>query len=395
MKLLFLKPSLVWPRTSGHDVHTFHMMRACGELGHDLGLITIEPPSAEAVKGLPLKFSAALSGDQSGVALNGVVFTTLQERFRSYWGIDKANVSRLRGLVSTYQPDAVIVAGLDALAYLPGIPPGAIRVWYAADEWVWHHLTLIHARDRSTWSHLKAAGIKGLYERAYSPLIDRAWVVSAPEKRAMRWFAGVRHVDVVPNGVDSDYFAPIATDELPQSAVFWGRLDFEPNVQALMWFCKRVWPSLRERYGHARFTIVGYRPMREVTALGQLPGIEVKPDLADLRGEVSRHALVVLPFVSGGGIKNKLLEAAALGRPIVCTRRTMSGLRNPDESGLVAVDEPVEWVRAIGDLWSSEQRRREAGTRARDWVRARHSWVACATDAVKGLTESQQNRVAS
>ena len=391
MKLLFVKHALDWPRVSGHDVHAYHMMRACGQLGHELGLVTVTPAVPDALRGLPLQVHQVLTAPGAPpAAANGVTFSTLQERYRSYWGIDKGHVSRLHTIVTGYRPDATIVIGLDALAYLPAIPPGSVRVWYAADEWVLHHLSLVMLGDRSTWSNFRAAGIKGLYERVYAPLVDRAWVVSASEKRAMRWFAGVGNVDVVPNGVDAEHYRPLDVPEEPRTAVFWGRLDFEPNVQGLSWFCEHVWPAVRARTPDARLTIVGFNPGPAVTALTSIAGIELIPDLPDLRDAVSRRAVVVLPFVSGGGIKNKLLEAAALGKPIVCTPRATLGLARPDEASLIVATDPARWAEELAALWSDPDRRRRHRDAMRKWVVTRHSWTTAAATAVDGIMNSRR-----
>src|SRR5262249_12513757 len=148
----------------------------------------------------------------------------------------------------------------------------------------------------------------------------------AADRRAMRWVAGVRRLDVVPNGVDADHFCPLEVAAEPASCTFWGRLDFGPNVQALEWFCRKVWPEIRRRRPDARFVVYGFQPTAPVLALTGRDGIELIPDLPDLRGEVARHAVVVLPFVSGGGIKNKLLEAASMGKAILCSPRACTGL---------------------------------------------------------------------
>src|SRR5262249_19852526 len=153
----------------------------------------------------------------------------------------------------------------------------------------------------------------------FASCVDRAWVVSETERRAMRWLAGIGNVDVIANGVDDDHFRPLRVGQRPRTCVFWGRLDFGPNLQALPWFCKQVWPGPRRSPPDARFTIYGRCPTEAAGTLAQADGIELVPDLPDLRAAVSRHQVVVLPFVSGGGIKNKLLEAAALGKAIVCT----------------------------------------------------------------------------
>ncbi len=166
----------------------------------------------------------------------------------------------------------------------------------------------------STWANVKQAAVKGLYERAYGPMLDRVWVVSEADRRAMQRVAGVGGVDVLPNGVDAEHFAPRERPEAPNSCVFWGRLDFGPNIQALEWFCRRVWPAVRQARPDAMFTIYGFQPSAQVRSLEKAGGVRIVPDLPDLRDEIAAHQVVVLPFVSGGGIKNKLLEAAAHGQ---------------------------------------------------------------------------------
>jgi glycosyltransferase involved in cell wall biosynthesis len=390
VRLLFVKPSLAWPRSSGHDVHTFYTMKACAELGHEVGLVTAAAPASEAVAGLPLAYSGCLSS--AGGSIDPVRFSPMQERFRSYWGVDVARVAALRQAVRQFQPDAVVVAGLDALPFFAGIEK-AVRIWYAADEWIWHHLSLVQPLDTSTYSHLKAAAVKGLYERVYAPLIDRAWVVSETERRAMRWLAGVGNVDVVPNGVDAEHYTPLPDAvAAPRTAVFWGRLDFEPNIQGLEWFCRRIWPAVRQAVPDARFTIIGFTPTESVRALTALPGIELKADVPDLRAEVQQRAVVVLPFVSGGGIKNKLLEAAAMAMPVVCTPRALSGLNNPSAEALVSAAAPEEWVRALKRFWSNDRDRVKAGAAGRAWVVRAHTWRAGAEAAMRGLSGMLEER---
>jgi len=392
MKLLFVKPGLAWPRASGHDVHTFYAMQACAALGHEIGLVTKSPPAPDAIAGLPLAFTACLDGRSSG---ERVTLTGLQERFRSYWGVDPAALAALRQDVRAYRPDAVVIVGLDALPFL-GSVDGPVRIWYAADEWVWHHLSLVQPLVPGTYSHVRAAAIKGVYERAYAPLIDRAWVVSETERRAMRWLAGVAEVDVFPNGVDATHFSPLPDIRPePRTAVFWGRLDFEPNIQGLEWFCRRVWPSVRAAVPDARLTIIGFRPMAEVQALARLDGVELLADVPDLRADVQRRGVAVLPFVSGGGIKNKLLEAAAMAVPVVCTPRALSGLRSPSRDGLISASDAREWVEALTRLWSSSGERDRAGAAARAWVVEHHSWEAGARAAMAGLASEPAMRRAS
>jgi glycosyltransferase involved in cell wall biosynthesis len=391
MRLLFVKDALAWPRSSGHDVHCFHMMQALERLGHEVGLLTAKEPTPEAVAGLPLTFRRTLpvpGGPAHGPA---PAFGWLQRKFQNYWGIDENRIRAVGQAAIDMNADGVVVVGLNVLPYL-GAAGGRLRVWYAADEWFWHHASQVRLFRPRTWGELRQGAIKGLYERAYRPLLDRVWVVTDADRRAMRWVAGVRGIDVVPNGVDAEHFRPLDLPQRERSCTFWGRLDFGPNVQALEWFCGRVWPRVRARHPDATFTVYGFSPTPAVRALVGHDGIELVPDLPDLRAAVAAHPVVVFPFVSGGGIKNKFLEAAAMGKAVVCSSVALNGLRNPAECGAAVAGSPDEWVQALSAFWADAAKRAAAGESARRWVIAHHSWAAAAKTAVEGLEKARDRR---
>jgi len=383
MRLLFVKHSLAWPRSSGHDVHTFHMMKACGELGHEVSLATVVPPEPPAVDGAAIReyvrLTAPIDLDTDKDPLPG---TRLQHKFRSFWGVDDHWVRSLRAAVRRIKPDAVIVGGLDALPYFPALEH-TIRVWYAADEWVLHHLSMLQFRRGHFVDNLKGAAMKGLYERAHRHVMERVWVVTERDRRAMQRIAGVRDVDVLPNGVDADFFKPGPEAVEPKTAVFWGRLDFGPNIQALEWFCGRVWPKVRELAPDARFTIIGFQPTAEVKALASAPGISLEANLRDLRASARRYSVAVLPLVSGAGIKNKLLEAAAMGLPVVCTPLATLGLRGTPP--VVSAKDAGDFARALVTAWSDEQGRPARSRAMREWVMREHSWRATAEAGLAAL----------
>ena len=384
MRLLFYKRRFAWPRSSGHDVHTFHMMKALASLGCELSLATMEAPAPEAIDGLDLGRCVVLPGNGSP-SPGAIRATRAEERYRSYWGVPAAAVAGLAAAARDLRADAVVVSGLDVLPMLCGIE-GALRVWYAADEWFWHHCSQLQVTRPSTWSELKTATVKGLYERAHRRRLDRVWVVSAADATAMRWIAGVRNVDILPNGVDTDLYGAAGSEVTPETCVFWGRLDFGPNIQALEWFCGHVWPAVRARHPQATFTVIGFQPGEEVQRLVRLPGVRLEADVPDIRTAVAGQAVVVLPFVSGGGIKNKLLEAAAMAKAVVCTPRALGGLNG--HPPVRVARSTADWCEAIESLWSDPPRRLQVGLEAREWVIAEHTWTAAARKALDRLRQS-------
>jgi glycosyltransferase involved in cell wall biosynthesis len=395
MRLLFIKETLAWPRSSGHDVHSYYMMRALAARGHVVGLATLRQPGDDAVRGLTLERLECFADNRADDPQpDEPQLPRLQERFRSYWGIDKARIRNVARIAEALRADAVITVGLNVLPYL-GAVRSAARVWYAADEWAWHHLSQVRLLHPSTWGNMRQALVKGLYERAYASLLDRVWVVSEGDRRAMRWVAGVRNLDVMPNGVDGDYYAPRDLPQQARTCTFWGRLDFGPNQQALEWFCGRVWPVVRRAVPDARFTVYGFSPTPSVQTLTGHDGIELVPNLPDLRDEVARQAAVVLPFVSGGGIKNKLLEAASMGKPIVCTPRACGGLHAGTAPPVLAATRPAQWADNLRRLWDDADLRHRLGGDARGWVLRWHTWEAAARTAEAGLEQTLHRKAVS
>ena len=395
MRLLFVKERLAWPRSSGHDIHTYYSMQAIAQLGHSVGIVTLHNLNARAIEGSGVEQTWCLNTDPEVLNTNGqydLLFSKAQEKFRSYWGVDKNYIGRVGEIAKEFHADAVVVVGLNVLPYLASVQ-GALRIWYAGDEWAWHHASQVRILQPGTWGELKQALIKGLYERAYASLLDRVWMVSNADKKAIHWVAGVKNVDVMPNGVDTQYYQPLEVDELPRSCVFWGRLDFGPNIQALQWFCKNVWRQIRITCGDARFSVFGFQPTRVVEELvNSHPGIELIPDQPDIREAISRRQVVVLPFTSGGGIKNKLLEAAALGKAIVCTPWTVNELAAGQS--VIQAKTARECISSLISLWDNTAQRKQLGQAARTWVMKEHTWQAVANKAIQGIEASFAARVA-
>jgi glycosyltransferase involved in cell wall biosynthesis len=381
MKILFVKRSQSFPRSSGHDVHGYFMMRSLQHAGCRLGLLTAADASSEAIEGLDLVWQGTFSGLPEPRVVGSL--PKWQEKFRSYWGMDRSWPTKVSELVASEQFDAVVVVGLEVLPYL-GLVKGAKRIWYAADEWLLHHWSLVQWTSPATYKDLKLGLVKGLYERAFNDCTDRVWAVSETDRRFFRWVMGARQVDLVPNGVDADYYSPRKVVQKPESLAFWGRLDFEPNIDAIRWFGEKVWKGLKSERPNATWTVYGFGAGDVIRRFQHAFGFELVSDLPDLRDAGSSHQVAILPFVSGAGIKNKLLEGAAMSLPIVASEKALTGLDRNKVPFLIAKD-PKEWRDHIKGLWDDADRRQVYGDQVRNWVLENHSWDSAAAIALEGL----------
>jgi len=184
-----------------------------------------------------------------------------------------------------------------------------------------------------------------------------------------------RPVVIVPNGVDLDRYPPLdfALAE-PDHVLFVGTYRYRPNVDAVEWFVREVWPSIRAARPTARCSLVGMDPPASVRRLAAVPGVEVVGTVADVRPWLARASVVVVPLRSGSGTRLKILEAFAAGRPVVSTRIGAEGLTVVHGQHLLLADDAGEFAAAVLRLLSDTWLQRQLALRARELVESDYTW---------------------
>jgi polysaccharide biosynthesis protein PslH len=210
------------------------------------------------------------------------------------------------------------------------------------------------------------------------PLWARAaTVVSEPEADLFQQFCPWAGIHAVANGVDLDYFRPPTPVPAENGCVFVGALDYPPNVDAACWFGKEVLPLIHRRHPGACLRLVGRQPLPEVRRLANVPGIEVVGQVPDVRPYVAGAAVAVVPLRIARGLQNKVLEAMAMGKPVVASPQALTALRDKPDLPALTAAEPREWVEQVTHLLDNTSLRRELGTAGRRYVEASHDWERC------------------
>ena len=205
---------------------------------------------------------------------------------------------------------------------------------------------------------------------------DAITVVSESERQTYRNTVGDHpHLHVVGNGVDTDYFQPLP-DADSKTIVFAGVMDYKPNADAVVWFAERVMGSLLERVPGAQFKIVGRNPTQRVLNLGRLPGVEVTGSVPDVRDHLQDAAVAVAPLQIGRGVQNKVLEAFAAGRAVVCSPQAAEGIDAEPGEHLFVADQPDQWIEHLQQLLTDASLRRRIADAARRQVELKYNWEA-------------------
>lgn len=223
-------------------------------------------------------------------------------------------------------------------------------------------------------------------------LFDGAVAVSEHDRDWLQHLLRQDTVALVPNGVDTRYFQPSAESVAGTSLVFTGVMDYPPNVDAVKWFVDEIFPHLRARFPDLRFDIVGAKPSPRVEALRERPGVNVTGEVPDIRPFVWRAAAFVVPLRSGGGTRLKILQAMALGCPVIATRIGAEGLDVVDGDTILFAEDAAQFSDRLAELLVSEDLRRRLAQRGRELVTRRYEWQSCLA-GVERLHQELSGRV--
>ncbi len=213
-------------------------------------------------------------------------------------------------------------------------------------------------------------------ERAAWERVDGCAVTSPRDRQHVLADAPGTRTEVVPNGVDVDYFRP--GDRLrrePRSLLFFGAIDYYPNTDAILYFLREVMPRLRAHYPGVSLTIVGRKAPEAVLAQAG-PDVRITGTVDDLRPWLERATVVVVPLRIGGGTRLKIVEAMAMGKAIVSTTLGAEGLDVLPERDLLLADDPVRFAAQVGRLLDDTSLVDWLGDAGRRLVEAHYGWHA-------------------
>jgi glycosyltransferase involved in cell wall biosynthesis len=281
--------------------------------------------------------------------------------------------------------DVVQVEGIEMAPYLPGVELAHPRPLIVYDdhnaEWVLQKracLTDLSSPSRwpmALYSAVQWARLKR-YEADTCRRADRVVVASEPDRQAIHAIASDVDARVVPNGVDLDEYSRYDGPTTPFDMVFTGKMDYRPNVDAMLWFCREVLPLIQRQYPNTSLAIVGQRPHAKLAQLGELPGVRLTGWVEDIRPFIAGAAVYVAPLRVGGGTRLKLMQAMAMGACVVSTPLGAEGFPLVHGRQLMLAETPQEFAQAVVTLLGDPVMRERLGQRARTFVQESYGWDA-------------------
>jgi len=388
MKLLFLSPYLPYPPQSGGPRRLHGLLNEIGKR-HDVALLALTAPGEDSEEALEATRHfctevVTVESDRLDRALDrktkrGIQFRSLLH-IHSYERLiyhDPLFQRALDRLVARDNFDVITTEfGAMAAYNLPSTTRLVLdehNIEYdilrrtALAEGGGHFLSPRKLYNRVNYLKLRRE------ERAAWRRFDGVTVPSKRDMQIVQRDVPGKLAAVVPNAVDTDYFRPAGVPTEPGTILFFGAINYFPNTDGVLFFLDEVFPFVKRLHPRARLLIVGQQPPASISGRAS-DDVTVTGLVDDIRPYIERAAVVIVPLRIGGGTRLKIVEAMAMGKPIVSTHLGAEGLEVDDGENILLADRPEEFADQVARVLGDPALAARLGESARRCAEARYTW---------------------
>ncbi len=386
LRILFSSLAVPFPPTNGHRLRNWCLVKALAADGHAVTLVAFgEPPDDLANQGLlTVCRDIEIVPNPRGSALRDRLRALPSQRpygavrFRS-----AAMEIALRRRLATGAYDVVLC---DDIYNVDNVPPTSVPVLLNKHD-ITHVIVkrfLAYERNplKRLYGRLEYVKLRR-WEAACCARLGRVLSVSELDMAQLSAACPSAHYAYAPNVIDIHEYTPVETDD-GRTILYVGAMDWPPNRDAVEFFIDRIMPEVSARVPHAEFVVAGRAPEAALRhRLGSVPRVRFTGTVPDMRAEIAKAVVCVVPLRIGSGTRLKILEAGAMEKPVVSTAIGAEGLRFEHGRDIVIADEATDFAAAIDGLFVDRARRRELGVAARRKVAAEYS-VEALQQALRG-----------
>jgi len=381
MKILYLCHRFPYPPKRGGKIRPFNMIRHLQASGHQVSVCSLARSPAEAEEGQGIAphcqdFHIGMVREPLQWARMIVRLPLVTPSSMGYFYSGQL-AAKVRKLLATQRFDLIFVHCSSVAQYVEHVTDiPKILDFGDMDSQKWLEYANYKPFPLSLGYTLE--GSKMLWsEKRLARRFDLCTATTRAEWETLNGYGTGAATDWFPNGVDAEFFSP--DDQTPgaydaDTISFIGRMDYYPNQECMQRFCKDVWPLLRARRADLKLLIVGADPSPAIRALGDLPGVTVTGSVPDVRPYIRGSALMVAPLAIARGTQNKILEAMAMGVPVVTSRVAAGGVDAEAGQHLLVADAPGDIADTILRVVEDPIERRRLAMAGRERMLSHHAW---------------------
>ena len=383
MRILFLSPRLCLPLVTGARLREYYMARALARHAEVTYVSFVQPgcpvpePSElsffRETRLIPLtgryslpKIAMGLAGRQPLSVLN---YTTPEMKS----AVAEIGSRERFDLVHVECCHMVEYVGL--LSKLWKQPVRAVYNWHNIESEVMQRFAgTVDSLPKKLYAQLTARRLARLEDWILETGFGHTLCSQREKDELLTTAPRARNLTVIENGVDTERFAPKTAPGARRRLVFVGTMDYYPNIEAAVWFTRKVWPGIRERFPDWQLSLVGSNPKPAVLELRNEANVEVTGTVPDVRPYYWDAVAAIVPLHTGGGTRLKILEGMAAGVPVVSTTLGAEGLAVTPGRDIDIVDDEAGWLPVLTALGEQGQLWHDRALAGQNLVRTRYDW---------------------
>lgn len=396
MRILALTTSFPFPVTNGLAMRSASILNALCSLGHEVHLLALDK---NTIQGCPMEGFSSVTlishqlpsvSERTGYlqrvrALpNSLPYGTLGCR-------SKTARTAIREICRREAIDAILCETIDSSVNVPKdlLLPIIVDNHNVEHLIVARYLTHETSLPKRLYAWLEHRKLRR-WEKQVCCRAELVLACSDEDKSVLEQLCSNALIQVIPNVIDSAACSDESGHEVENTVLYMGGMDWYPNRDAVDFFAYCILPQLRQLVPDVRFVVAGRNPPAHFQArLETEAGVRFTGTVPDMRPEIAKASVCVVPLRMGSGTRLKILEAAAMSRAIVSTSVGAEGLRFLESEEIIRTDTPDSFAQAVADLLHDNPRRKAMGQKARKRVQQDYS-IEVLRRRLEGALESVQ-----
>jgi len=231
-------------------------------------------------------------------------------------------------------------------------------------EWkIWQKLASEGRSGLKKWYLIKLTKQLKEYEEKVMNMVDGIATITKPDLEWLKSSGCKAPIVNIPFGIDLTGYS-VRESKYPGTLFFIGALDWLPNLQGIEWFLTNVWNKILTNFPDAQFHIAG-RNMPESLRNSNYKGVVFHGEVEDAKSFMQEYDIMLVPLLAGSGVRIKIIEGMAMGKPIITTSVGIEGIECDYGSDILVADSPGQFAEAVNRCLTDKEFKEKLGQNAR------------------------------
>ncbi len=392
MKTLHITSRIPYPLDDGGAISVYHTTKSLYDAGHDVTICALntnkhyQDPKVMS-NACTRIFTTDINTDiRISDAVRNLFFSRLPYNLERF--VSKEFVSMILAVLESEPFDIIQIESTFVAYMIPALRTVTTIPIVVRTQNIEYVITQRLAQNSTnlfkSWYYQLLTNRMKRFEAEIFPTADGVLTITPEDATRVQALGYTGPIAVMPAGVDTEAFVPDSSVQTePQSIFYFGSLDWAPNIEAIHWFMAEVYPKLREQLPEVTFHIGGKKPGADILQYNMLEHVTVHGNVPSAPQFMNQYTVMVVPLLSGGGMRLKIVEAMSAGVPIISTRVGAEGIIGEHGENILFAETPDDFITCIRRYMEDNVLRNKISNNARRTAETNYSWQSVIRHALQ------------